>query len=330
MLGLGSFYRLYVVVNMRKQITLGISRCLLGQGVRYDGGHKENAYAVNFLSKYFKLQGVCPEVESGMSIPRPTIHLIGKPSDPRLVEVRDESKDHTDSVRTFSDKHMKKVASLSGFILKNKSPTCGMERVKVYQTPPKQPKMGRGIFAEVLMNTYPLLPVEEEGRLNDLRLRENFIERIFVYFRWQCLVKKGVTAKRLLAFHTEHKLTLLAHDQMTYRRLGKQLANLKGTSLSTFQNEYITRVMAALKKLSNRRTHSNVLMHIQGYFKNELDKGDKAELKETIETYRLGKLPLIVPVVLLKHHLRRHPDPYLLKQRYLFPYPEELMLRNHI
>lgn len=315
---------------MRKHIRLGISRCLLGQAVRHDGGHKANAYAVHFLSDYFKLEGVCPEVESGMSIPRPTIHLIGDPRQPQLVEVINEEKDHTESVKTFSQGHMKKIAPLSGFILKNRSPTCGMERVKVYQTPPNQPKMGRGIFAKVLMDTYPLLPVEEEGRLNDYRLRENFIERIFVYYRWQNFLKKGVSAKRLLTFHTEHKLTLLAHDQMTYRVLGKKLANLKQKDLVSFQEDYIQAVMCAMQKMTTPKSHTNVLMHIQGYFKRELDKGDKTELKETIEAYRTGKLPLIVPIALLKHHLRRHPDPYLEKQRYLFPYPEELMLRNHI
>lgn len=312
------------------KIKIGISRCLLGQAVRFDGSHQKNSYATGILSDYFELQGICPEVESGMSIPRPTIHLRGSQDKPILVEVMKPENDHTEQMETFSKNKVKQLGNLSGFILKSKSPTCGMERVKIYQETPKQPLMGVGLFAKELMAHYPLLPVEEEGRLNDNTLRENFIERIFVYHRWNKIVANQLTAKSLLNFHTEHKLTLLAHHQQTYRELGKEMADLKGKDINKFSKGYITKFMRGMKHKANRKSHTNVLMHIQGYFKDVIDGDDKAELKDSIERYLNGQLPLIVPITLLKHHLRRHQDPYLLNQRYLFPYPEELMLRNHI
>lgn len=311
-------------------ISLGISRCLLGQGVRFDGGHKKDPYIMQLLANYFSLEGICPEVESGLPIPRPTIRLVGDPVKPSLVEVLNPDNDHTERLTLFSEQKVKTLDRLSGFILKRKSPTCGMERVKVYQTAPKPPLLGQGIFAQALMTHYPLMPIEEEGRLHDYGLRENFIERIFVYFRWQSLIKEGITAKSLLNFHSRHKLTLLAHHQATYRQLGKELADLKNVDLDAFAHAYISTFMAAMKQVATRQNHTNVLMHIQGYFKTLIDAEDKEELRETIDNYRLGLLPLIVPLTLLKHHLRKFPDNYLLEQHYLFPYPQEMMLRNHI
>jgi uncharacterized protein YbgA (DUF1722 family)/uncharacterized protein YbbK (DUF523 family) len=315
---------------MTNKIKIGISRCLLGQAVRFDGGHKKDNYVTQLLANYFALEGTCPEVESGLPIPRPTIRLVGDANSPTLVEVLKPEIDHTDRLTDFSAGKVKELDHLSGFILKSKSPTCGMERVKVYQEAPKQPLLGQGLFARALLSRYPLMPVEEEGRLNDYGLRENFIERIFVYHRWRTLICEGVTAKALLALHSAHKLTLLAHNQATYRELGKELADLKNTNMNDFASSYICRFMDAMKKIATRKNHTNVLMHIQGYFKDFIDAGDKEDLRETIESYRLGLLPLIVPLTLLKHHLRKFPDDYLLKQHYLFPYPEEMMLRNHI
>ena len=315
---------------MNNKIKLGISRCLLGQGVRFDGGHKKDAYVMQLLANYFSLEGVCPEVESGLPIPRPTIRLIGDPQSPKLVEVLKPEIEHTERLTTFSENKVKELDGLSGFILKSKSPTCGMERVKIYQETPKPPLQGRGLFAKALITRYPLMPIEEEGRLNDYGLRENFIERIFVYYRWQSLLKEGLTAKSLLAFHSTHKLTLLAHHQATYRELGKELADLKNIDMEVLAMSYIPRFMSAMKTVATRKNHTNVLMHVQGYFKEHIDADDKEELTQTIENYRLGLLPLIVPLTLLKHHLRKYPAPYLLEQHYLFPYPEEMMLRNHI
>lgn len=302
----------------------------MGQKVRFDGGHKKYHYATELLSQFFDIEAVCPEVESGLPIPRPTIHLRGDPKFPSIVEVLNPQNDHTERLINYSKEKVKHFDELSGFILKNKSPTCGVERVKVYQEKPKPPKMGVGVFAKALLERYPLLPIEEEGRLNDPHLRENFVERVFVYHRWQTQVLNAPSPKALLKFHTEHKLTLLAHHQEAYRELGRELSNLKDVDIETYLNSYIIKFMSAMKKRANRRTHTNVLMHIQGYFKENIDGQDKAELKQAIERYRDGQLPLIVPITLLKHHLLKNPDEYLETQRYLFPYPEELMLRNHI
>jgi uncharacterized protein YbgA (DUF1722 family)/uncharacterized protein YbbK (DUF523 family) len=315
---------------MTHTLSIGISRCLLGEEVRFDGGHKRHYYITELLSQFCNIVGVCPEVESGLTVPRPTIHLRGDPKRPILVEVLNPDKDHTKRVQDYSKAKVQEFASLSGFILKSKSPTCGMERVKVYQEKPKPPKLGVGVFARELRRAYPELPMEEEGRLNDPVLRENFLERVFVYQRFQDTVKKNPSKKALISFHSEHKLTLLAHHQETYRALGKELSNLKEKDDEPFLSHYFSIFMGAMEKRANRRTHTNVLMHVQGYFKDKLDADDKAELTEAIERYRLGQTPLIVPITLLKHHLRHHPDPYLQTQRYLFPYPEELMLRNHI
>lgn len=311
-------------------IQLGISRCLLGQGVRFDGGHKKYGYATDLLAQYFEFIGICPEVESGLPIPRPTIRLVGEPDNPEVVEVKNQHISHTTRLKGFSEKKVKTLGKLSGFILKNKSPSCGMSRVKVYQPSPLQPKMGVGVFARALMDAFPQMPVEEEGRLNDPILRENFIERVFIYKRWQDLEQDGLTQEKLLAFHTAHKLILLAHHQGIYRQLGKFLACLKGKNLQDVANEYFPLFMKGMQKRATNKSHTNVLMHIQGYFKNNLDKMDKAELTETISRYQKGQVPLIVPMTLLKHHLLKHPDSYLQKQYYLFPYPEELMLRNRI
>ena len=311
-------------------ITLGISSCLLGEKVRCDGGHKKSDYVVNLLCDYFDFMPVCPEVDIGLGIPRPAIRVYGDKRNPRLVDAKNETIDYTDKMRHYSEQKVAEFDSVSGFILKSKSPTCGMERVKVYQGKGIQPKLGRGLFAEKLMSRYPLLPVEEEGRLNDYKLRENFIERVFIYHRWQRLVKNGLTAQSLIQFHTEHKLTLMAHHEVTYRNLGKKMANLKGANLSEFAEHYIDIFMQAMKKIATNKKHANVLMHLLGYFKKELSHDDKAELLHTIDEYRNYRLPLVVPVTLIKHYLRKYPDDYLTHQRYLFPYPEELMLRNHI
>ncbi|WED42731.1 YbgA family protein [Legionella cardiaca] len=315
---------------MNKSIIIGISHCLLGMPVRFNGGHKKDDYITDVLAHYFDFYPICPEVESGMGVPRPALHLEGDPKYPRLVEALNPQIDHTAKLQQFCQNRIKDLQHLSGFILKNKSPSCGWKNVKIYQSAPLPPKIGQGIFANFLEKYYPFLPIEEEGRLRDFRLRENFIERVFCYRRFQELTKNNLNKQSIVAFHTEHKLTLLAHNETIYRELGKKVADLKHIATEQFAHEYLALFMEGMKKIATLKTHSNVLQHIQGYFKEKIDAGDKAELHETIMAYQSGKVPLIVPVILIKHHLRRHPESYLLKQRYLFPYPEEMMLRNHI
>lgn len=310
-------------------LTLGISSCLLGEKVRFDGGHKRDAFICQFLSPHVKFITICPEIGAGLPTPRPAMRLIGSPNSPQLIEIKHPEIEHTKALKAYSNSMMKHINELSGYILKNKSPSCGLKSVKVYQES-GAPKPGKGLFAEILETKYPNLPIEEEGRLNDPKLRENFIERIFVYQRLRELINKQLTKKNLVDFHTRHKLTLRAHDEKTYQQLGKMMADLSATSLKGFAKSYETLFMAGMKRIASTKKHANVLMHCMGYFKKQLCSEDKQELLNAINEYRLERLPLIVPITLIRHHLMHHPNEYLEQQYYLNPYPKELMLRNHI
>jgi len=312
------------------KIQIGISSCLLGEEVRYDGGHKRNVYITGTLAQYFDFKSICPEMAIGLGVPRPTIRQVDMGQGVRVVGVNDVSLDVTDKLRSFSQEACGNLQGISGYILKKDSPSCGMERVRVYNSSDMPEKRGRGIFADALMQAHPDLPVEEEGRLMDPMLRENFIERVFIYFRWQQLVKSGLTAQRLIEFHTRHKFNLLAHDEPIYRQLGRMVAEVDDNNLQALANNYIDMLMGGLKKPASRKRHTNVLMHIMGFFKNQLSAEDKQEMLDILDAYRLGLVPLIVPITMLRHHLRRSPHPYIEQQYYMNPYPEELMLRNSL
>ena len=247
-----------------------------------------------------------------------------------MLGVKDSTLDVTDNLRTFSQEACGKLGNLSGYILKKDSPSCGMERVRVYNSKDMAEKRGRGVFADTLIQTWPNLPVEEEGRLMDPVLRENFIERVFIFYRWQQLINNGLTAKKLIEFHTQHKFNLLAHDETTYRQLGRMVAELNKDNLQAIANNYVDLLMSGLKKPATRKRHTNVLMHVMGFFKGQLSGDDKQEMLELLESYRNGQLPLVVPITMMKHHLRRYPHPYIEQQFYMNPYPEELMLRNSL
>ncbi|MDZ7753555.1 MAG: DUF523 and DUF1722 domain-containing protein [Gammaproteobacteria bacterium] len=311
-------------------IRVGISACLLGEEVRFDGGHKHDAYVTGTLGRYFEFVPFCPEVAVGLGTPRQPIRLVHHEGGVRARGVKDPTIDPTEGLIAYGSAVADQAAGFSGFILKRASPSCGMERVKVYRDNGHPTHDGSGLFAAALMAARPLLPVEEEGRLGDPVLRENFIERVFLFNRWQRLVADGLTPKALVRFHTAHKLMLMAHCQQTYRDLGRLVAEAGRRPMAELAQEYITRLMAAFKKKVTRGRHVNVLLHLMGYLKDHLDSGDKAELVDAFETYRAGRLPLIVPITLLRHHFRRHPDPYIDAQFYLTPHPDELMLRNTI
>jgi uncharacterized protein YbgA (DUF1722 family)/uncharacterized protein YbbK (DUF523 family) len=310
---------------------VGISSCLLGSEVRYDGGHKRDRYITDTLGRFFEWVAVCPEVELGLGTPRETLRLVGSPQDPRLVFAKTQE-DITERMRRWSEARLAKLERLDlcGYILKSDSPSCGMERVRVYGANGMPNKTGTGIFARALLERYPMLPVEEEGRLHDLALRENFVERVFCYRRWRSLVAGGLTRGKLVAFHAAHKLLLLAHSPKHLSELGRLVADAKGWSTAALERTYGAQFMATLRIGATTRKHVNVLQHILGYFKRDLDAGDKAELLGVIADYARGLVPLIVPLALLNHHLRRRPVPYLADQVYLNPHPRELMLRNHV
>lgn len=315
---------------MSEKIKVGISTCLLGEMVRYDGGHKLDRFLVNTLGRYVDYVSVCPEVECGLPTPRESMRLVGDPEAPRLVTTR-TNVDHTQMMESWASKRVRELESegLCGFIFKAKSPSSGMTRVKVYGEKGVPAKNGVGIFARIFMNHFPLLPVEEEGRLHDPNLRENFIERLFVFRRWRAAHENGFGAKDLLAFHTSHKLLILSHSTPHYREMGKLLADLKTQSFEKTLTQYLLHLTQALKLRATPAKHVNVLQHVMGYFKKQLSFDEKAELLENFQHYRQGHFPLIVPITLLNHHLRKIGQPYLEEQVYLNPHPIELALRNH-
>lgn len=311
------------------KIPIAVSSCLLGQEVRYDGGHKHNGYLTQTLGRYFEYIPFCPEVAIGLGIPRPPIRLVHVGGQTRAQGVKDPQLDVTAQLQDYAHTVVPQLAGVCGYILKRASPSCGMERVKVYSNNNIYGS-DSGIYAAALMQAMPELPIEEEGRLMDPVLRENFIERVFVYASWQALRREGLTADALVRFHTVHKFSLLAHNETAYRELGRLVANAGKADIDVLAGEYFSLLMQTLKEPATRKKHTNVLMHIMGYVKDALDSDDKQELLDVLERYRIGQVPLIVPLTLLKHHLRKHPDPYIAQQVYLNPHPEELMLRNSL
>jgi len=309
---------------------IGISSCLLGQSVRYDGGHKFDRYINETLGLFFEFVPVCPEVAIGLGIPRPPIHLVQTREGVRVRGVRDPQLDVTDRLNAYADSTATRLTDLRGYIFKRGSPSCGMERVKIREESRILAHNGVGLFAAAFMRQHPLLPCEEEGRLNDPALRENFITRIFVFDRWLNLVAARPDAAALIAFHSDHKFLLLAHNQAAYRRLGKMIADVGRGNAARLTPTYGRELMAALSRKATRKSHSNVLEHMLGYVSDALSAGDRAELKNLIGDYRRGLVPLIVPITLFRHHLRHHPNAYLERQVYLRPHPGELMLLNHV
>ncbi len=314
---------------MSGRIRIAISGCLLGQEVRYDGGHRLNEYITGTLGAVFDFLPLCPEVAIGMGIPRPPIRLVRQGSKVRALGVDDPTLDVTEPLAEYADQVAPKLGRVSGYILKKNSPSCGMALVKLYSARGRPASTASGIYASRLMEQCPQLPFEEEGRLMDPVWRENFVERVFVYHRWQ-QIRKRLTAKALVDFHARHKFIVLAHDEKSYRALGRLVAQAGRGRVAKTGERYIRELMVALGKPATRSRHANVLQHIAGYFKKHIDNTDKTELQDAISRYRRGRAPLIVPITLLRHYLRRFPDAYLSSQWYLAPHPDELMLRNKI
>jgi uncharacterized protein YbgA (DUF1722 family)/uncharacterized protein YbbK (DUF523 family) len=314
-----------------EKIKLGISTCLLGENVRYDGGHKLDRFFTETLGQYVDYVPVCPEVECGLPIPRESMHLEGDPDSPRLVTSRTKQ-DMTDRMVRWAKKRVVNLEKqdLCGFIFKSNSPSSGMERVKVYDRKGVPAKKGVGIFARVFMDVFPLIPVEDEGRLNDPEIRENFIERIFALKRWRETLARKESRGNLVDFHTRHKLLILSHNPKHYQTMGKLVAKAKDFPLKELYQQYQALLMEALQLKTTPKKNSNVLMHMMGYFREELSSDEKKELLEVIENYRREVLPLIVPVTLMKHYVRKYDQPYLKEQVYLNPHPLELQLRNHV
>ncbi len=316
---------------MEEKIRLGISTCLLGEKVRYDGGHKLDRFLTDTLGQYVEYVAVCPEYECGLPVPREAMHLEGDPENPRLMTVKTKQ-DKTEQMLRWARRRVVELEkeNLSGYIFKSKSPSSGMERVKVYNEKGVVSKNGVGMFARVFMEHFPLLPVEEEGRLHDPVIRENFIERVFALFRWRQAMAQSRSRRSLIEFHTRHKLLILAHNQQRYREMGRLVARAKVMPLKDLLDEYQAQLLEVLKFKTTPKKNANVLMHIMGYFKEQLSSEEKKELLDVIELYRTGSVPLIVPVTLVNHYVRKYREPYLMEQVYLNPHPIELQLRNHV
>jgi uncharacterized protein YbgA (DUF1722 family)/uncharacterized protein YbbK (DUF523 family) len=312
---------------MDKKLTIGISACVMGEKVRYDSGHKRSNFCTEELAQFANFKPFCPEVAIGLPIPRPTIRQI---INDNIITVSrpDGSGDVTDALTHYGKTVGDKLSQFSGFIFCAKSPSCGMERVKVHHHHGKgSDSNGVGFFAQQVMKANPLLPVEESGRLNDAVIRENFVTRIFTYQKWLDMQASGVTMHKLIQFHSEQKYLVMSHHIEGYRQLGKLLGGGSGVGLEDLAQQYITGLMAALKHKASRKSHTNTLQHLQGYFKKQLDEAKRQELTEHIDAYRLGLTPLLVPLTLIKHYLMEFPNDYLQQQAYLNPHPQVLRLR---
>jgi uncharacterized protein YbgA (DUF1722 family)/uncharacterized protein YbbK (DUF523 family) len=312
-------------------IRLGISSCLLGENVRYNGGHKLDRYLRDTLGRFVQWVAVCPEVECGLGVPRESMRLVGDPSAPRLLMARTGA-DHTARMGLWCEKKLDELAGgdLCGFVFKSGSPSSGLKGVKVYDESGSPSRRGVGVFARAFTERFPLLPVEDDGRLNDPGVRENFIERVLVFNRWRHFEREDGSVRGLVGFHTDHKLLIMSHDPRAVSALGAVVASAKGKERRTVLADYLRGLMRALSREATPRKNVNVLQHAMGYFKRALAADEKAELLELIGDYHRGHVPLIAPIVLIRHYVRRFAEPYLTRQVWLAPHPVELALANRV
>ncbi len=313
-------------------VKVGISRCLLGEPVRYDSGHKLDRFLRDTVGRFVQWVPVCPEVECGLPVPREAMHLIGNPENPRLVTVRSKL-DLTEKMVAWTGRKTEELSGeqLCGFVFKARSPSSGMQGIKIYDENTGQVRhYGAGLFARAFMARFGLVPAEDDGRLHDMGLRENFIERVFVMARWYHYVNTDGTVKGLIGFHTDHKLLVMAHSPEMLKKLGKMAAMGAKKEPEDLKNDYIATLMEALKQKATIGKNTNVLHHCMGYFKKRLSADQKKELGEVISEFHGGLVPLLVPVTLIRHYVRLYQESYLMRQWYLNPHPRELMLRNHV
>ena len=315
---------------MEEKFKVGISSCLLGNLVRWNAGHKLDKYLTHTLGQYVEYIPVCPEVEVGLGVPRESMRLVGDPENPRLITFKSKT-DHTDRMVGWAKKRVKSLEkeNLCGFIFKSDSPSSGMVRVKVYNDTGIPHKVGVGIFAREFMTHFPLIPVEDDGRLNDPLIRENFILQIFTMKRWRDNLTGRKGMGKLVEFHTQNKLLIMSHSPKHYRLMGKMVAEGKKMAIDDLYGRYQQLLMEALKLKTTVKKNINVLQHLMGYFKKQLSGDEKQELLEVFNHYRSELVPLIVPITLINHYVRKYDQHYLKQQTYLNPHPEELKLRTH-
>lgn len=318
-------------VNNEDKISVGLSACLAGHTVRYNGGHSQSKLCLNKLSEHFHYNTFCPEVSAGFGTPRPTMRLVGNPENPTLTFSDNDKLDITKQLQDGYSSYLPTLGHLDGYILMKNSPSCGLERIKVYQENgyPHEQRV-RGLFADQLIKQFPSLPVEEEGRLNDPRLCENFILRVYAHHNFRKEVLNKPTLHNLIAFHSSYKYTLMAHNQNQYKKLGRMLAKANKQSVNELIADYFEQFMLSLSKPANAKNHSNTLLHILGYLKKSVSSAARQNIVDIIDQYRLGQLPLITPLTLLKHYVEQTGSDYIRAQRYLQPYPSNLGLANRL
>ena len=317
---------------MEKKIKIGVSSCLLGEKVRWNGDHKKDHYVSGVLANYFEYVSICPEIEVGMGVPRETVALYGNPEKSQMISKKTQV-DWTSPMKNYIKNCLKSLAhdDLCGYIFKSKSPSCGLGRIPVYsEFGSNKVRHGSGIFAQAFTKAFPLIPKEDEGRLNDPKIRDNFIVRVFSFYRLQTLFNKQFSLGALVEFHTQQKFLLLAHSRKHYDTLGKLVAKSKSMGRTVLKKKYGEIFMAALEFKATPKKNTDVLLHMMGFFKKILSKGEKEYILSTIEDYRKELLPLIVPITLIRHHVNKHNIEYLMRQVYLNPHPKELMLRNNV
>ena len=316
---------------MNERVRLGISSCLLGNAVRWNSGHKLDRYLTSTLGQFVDYVPVCPEVEAGFGVPRESMRLVGDAENPRLITFKTKV-DHTERMLGWTKKRVKELEKedLHGFIFKNGSPSSGMIRVKVYTEKGMPVKKGVGMFARAFMEHFPLIPAEDDGRLHDPKIRENFIERIFALQRWRQTISAGKNMGNLVDFHTRNKLLILSHSQKHSRLMGKLVAGGKQMPMDELYAQYEALLMESLALKTTPKKNMNVLQHLMGYFKKQLSKDEKQELLEVFDRYRQEFVPLVVPITLINHFVRKYDQPYLKMQTYLNPHPVELKLRTHV
>ena len=317
---------------MSNKIKIGVSSCLIGEKVRWNGDHKQNHFVREVLAKYFEYVSVCPEMEVGMGVPRETVALYGNLEKSRMISKKTQT-DWTRPMKNYIKDRLKSLThdDLCGYIFKSKSPSCGLGRIPVYsEFGSNKVRHGSGMFAQAFTKAFPIVPTEDEGRLNDPRIRENFIVKVFSFYRLQALFKQKFSLGALVKFHTQQKFLILAHSRKHYDTLGQLVAKPKSMSPEIFMVKYGEIFMEALTFKATPKKNTDVLLHMMGFLKKILSKEEKKDILSVIEDYRKQLLPLIVPVTLIRHHVNKHKIEYLMGQAYLNPHPKELMLRNHV
>lgn len=313
------------------KIPLGISQCLLGERVRFDGGHKHNRYLTDVLGEYMEFRPVCPEVAIGLGIPRKPIRLVITGDGERIRGIENPDLDVTDALIAEAETAVQQMPDICGYVFMQNSPSCGVYSLKRYRPNGfSLDNKGRGAYAKRFMELMPLLPVEEAGRLNDAGLRDNFLSRVFAYYDFQVQVAPAPTAKKLIEFYSRYKYQVMAHHVPSYFAIGRYLSNLAGRDIVTASQEFFRLFMEALAHHATRKGNTNTMMHLRGYLKTQLNTSERQELSQLIDSYRTGFVPLVVPLTLLKHHLLKLDHPYLKSQTFWAPHPERLGLRNHI